>query len=122
MKFMIELEADLELKQAVIKAIQRAQTKPAEPVQKTVAPIETVEEPVSQAEPEPVEEVKTQAKAKVEQVKEFTPDEMRRAFMAKNNPENRPKLKAILDAFGTSNITGLEPKHYSAAMEKLEAL
>lgn len=72
-------------------------------------------------EPEP-EKVTEEPKPEVKLQQTITPDEMRRAFMAKNNTENRPKLKAILDEFGSANISGLDPQHYEAAMERLEAL
>ena len=70
----------------------------------------------TQPEPEPKKESKT------EHAKTFTKEEIRKAFMAKNTPENRPALKQILEDYGTPNISNLAEKHFAAAMERLEAL
>lgn len=52
----------------------------------------------------------------------ITPDEMRRAFMAKNSAENRSKLKSILEEFDASNISSLAAEYYPEAMKRLEAI
>lgn len=49
-------------------------------------------------------------------------DELRQAFVAKNTPSNRPKLKAILNELGAAKITELPEQLWPQAMAKLEAL
>ena len=46
-----------------------------------------------------------------------------RAFVAeRSSPENRPKIKAILEGFGVKKLTELPDQHYAALKAKLEAL
>lgn len=87
----------------------------AEP-KETVPPVkETKEEP----EEAPQDEPKAKEKAPAAEISQT---EMRRAFMAKNSEENRPKLKKILSDFGAANITELKEEHYPEIMELLEAV
>lgn len=117
MKVTFELEITPEQLYELMQASQIGKSIPKGPVKdEAEANAESAEEP--ELEPK----VKTKPTTEIKTVVAITPDEMRRAFMAKNNTENRPKLKAILDEFGSANISGLDPQHYEAAMERLEAL
>ena len=51
--------------------------------------------------------------------KEYTLDEVRAMFAAKNKPAQRSKLKALLKKFNASNISGLDPKDYPAVIADL---
>ena len=53
---------------------------------------------------------------------ELTLDMLRKAFVEKNSPENRPKLKAILTKLGVSKITQLEQDQYNEAYALLGAI
>ena len=46
-----------------------------------------------------------------------------RAFVAeRSSPENRPKIKAILESFGVKKLTELPDRHYAALKAKVDAL
>lgn len=77
-----------------------------EVVKKTVS--EVVEKPKKKEE----EEVKSK----------FTREDVRSAFVEKNSPSTREKLKAILDKYETANISELEEKHFEDVMKDLEAI
>lgn len=49
-------------------------------------------------------------------------DALRAAFVAKNSPENRGKLKAILTGLGVNKITDLPEELWSEAFQQLEAI
>lgn len=73
---------------------------------------EVVEKVVSEVVQAPKEDVKTS----------FTREDVRAAFVAKNSPSTRNKLKAILDKFGAPNISELEEKYFDGVMKELEAV
>lgn len=90
---------------------------------KQVAVQEVKEEPQVEVEVEP--QKKEGPKKVVEkdpEAKKISLDDLRKAFMAKNTPENRPSLKQILAELGVAKISDIEEKDYAAAMERLEAL
>lgn len=72
-----------------------------------------------------VSEVAEEPKAK-EETKEveskYTREDVRAAFVEKNSPSMRDKLKGILDKFDTPNITELKEEHFEDVMKELEAL
>ena len=46
-----------------------------------------------------------------------------RAFVAeRSSPENRPKIKAILESFGVKKLTELPDRHYAALKANVDAL
>lgn len=49
-------------------------------------------------------------------------DALRAAFVAKNSPENRGKLKAILTGLGVNKITDLPEELWSEAFQQLGAI
>lgn len=49
-------------------------------------------------------------------------DALRAAFVAKNSPENRGKLKAILTGLGVDKITDLPEKLWGEAFQQLGAI
>ncbi len=49
-------------------------------------------------------------------------ENVRNAFIAKNSPENRQKLKKILMSYGAANISQLDEKYFADIMQELEAL
>lgn len=52
----------------------------------------------------------------------YTREEVRAAFVAKNSPSNRNKLKNILDKYGAPNISELKEEYFEAVMNDLEEL
>lgn len=52
----------------------------------------------------------------------FTREDVRAAFVEKNSPSTRDKLKAILDKFGAPNISELKEEHFEDVMKELEAI
>lgn len=79
-----------------------------------------VKKPKEKAVEKPKEKTKKKVEEKVKS--EFTREDVRSAFVSKNSPDTRDKLKAILDKFETANITELEEKHFEDAMKELEAI
>lgn len=69
--------------------------------------------PEETADPEPQEPQTASA---------YTLDQVRKAFVAKNNAETRPKLKKILDELGVEKITDLQPAQFESALSALEAV
>ena len=61
-------------------------------------------------------EIKEETKSKV------TREDVRAAFVEKNSPSTRDKLKAILDKFEAPNITELKEEHFEEALRELEAI
>lgn len=86
------------------------------------APGLNMEVPVYTEEKEKPKEEPKKTQTKEKAAPSLTKEEVRRAFMAKNTPENRPSLKQILEDFNAPNISNLAEEHYAAAMERLEAL
>lgn len=84
-------------------------------------PKKEVKEEIKKEDPKPKEEPK---KAQAEEVvkSKFTREDVRSAFVSKNSPDTRDKLKAILDKFEAPNISELEEKHFEDAMKELEAI
>ena len=84
-------------------------------------PKKEVKEEIKREDPKPKEEPK---KAQAEEVvkSKFTREDVRSAFVSKNSPDTRDKLKAILDKFEAPNISELEEKHFEDAMKELEAI
>lgn len=55
---------------------------------------------------------------------EVSVDELRRLFKEKNTKENRPKLKAIIDAVGAESVSDVKKEDYAeviSALKKIEA-
>lgn len=55
---------------------------------------------------------------------EISVDELRRLFKEKNTKENRPKLKAIIDAVGAEGVSDIKKEDYAeviSALKKIEA-
>jgi len=86
-------------------------------VQKTSKKTHQAEVKVEVPEEEEVENVSPE-----EPEEELTLDELRAAFVEKNSPVNRPKLKAILTKLGVSRITQLKPDQFNEAYKMLEAI
>jgi len=49
-------------------------------------------------------------------------ENVRNAFIAKNSPENRLKLKKLLMSYGAANISQLDEKYFADIIQELEAL
>lgn len=71
---------------------------------------------------EPKEEIKKEEPKKEEVKSKFTREDVRAAFVGKNSPSTREKLKALLDKYDTANISELEEKHFEDVMKDLEAI
>lgn len=82
-----------------------------------------VETPKKEAIKETKEKIATESREMHKEVEsKFTREDVRAAFVEKNSPSTRNKLKAILDKFETPNITELEEKYFEDAMKELEAI
>ncbi len=53
---------------------------------------------------------------------QFTREDVRNAFIAKNSPENSQKLKKLLMSYGAANISQLDEKYFADIIQELEAL
>lgn len=97
-----------------------AEPKSVEPKSVEQAPVAVKPEPIAKTETEQITD--TQTDQTKEQISQYTREDVRAAFVAKNSPSTRDKLKAILDKFNTPNITELEEKHFDDVMKELEAM
>lgn len=80
-------------------------------------------EEIKEVEPEEekpkVKETKTE---KTETETKVTREDVRKAFVAKNSPSTRDKLKALLDKFDTPNISELKKEHFEDVLKELEEI
>ncbi len=80
------------------------------------------ETPQAEVKVEVPEEEEVEGVSPKEPEEELTLDTLRAAFVEKNSPANRPKLKAILTKLGVSRITQLKPDQFNEAYKMLEAI
>lgn len=52
----------------------------------------------------------------------ITREDVRKAFIEKNTPENKSKLQKILYSFGAKKISELDERYFEDVMKDLEAL
>lgn len=84
-----------------------------------VKPVEKKKVEKSKPKQEAAKEEETEIIEDKVEDKEYTLDEVRAMFAAKNKPAQRSKLKALLKKFNASNISGLDPKDYPAVIADL---
>lgn len=49
-------------------------------------------------------------------------EDVRKAFLEKATPQNKEKLKALLEKYNAANISHLDEKYFAAIIQDLEAL
>ncbi len=87
-----------------------------------VSPVKDVEITPEVIEELELEEAPAEEEEAEDSDKELTLEEVRAAFVAKNTPKNREKLKNILAEFKVKKVTDLKEKDFTKVMEKLEAV
>ena len=73
----------------------------------------------------PKAEIKEEAKEKEKKAKaetKITEAEVRKALVSLSTPENRPKIREILDKYGAKNVSSLNESDYEAVLKDLEGL
>lgn len=57
-----------------------------------------------------------------EEQPQLTREDVRKAFLEKATPQNKEKLKALLEKYNAANISHLDEKYFAAIIQDLEAL
>ena len=103
-----------------------AECSPSEPAPegaKTDAiPATKAQKKTTKAKESPKAEPKTEPEPEEATPQVESMDALRAAFVSKNSPENRGKLKAILTGLGVDKITDLPEKLWGEAFQQLEAV
>lgn len=103
-----------------------AECSPSEPApevtEKVATPAPKAQKKTTKAKESPKAEPKTEPGAEEATPQMESMDALRAAFVAKNSPENRGKLKAILTGLGVNKITDLPEKLWGEAFQQLGAV
>ena len=62
------------------------------------------------------------AKAKVEKKPELTLEEVRAVLAEKSRAGHTAAIRALLQKYGASKLSGIDPKHYEALLKDVEVL